>query len=323
MSMLDEARSLLDSSEPQQCIDLLLSTSIDSSQELSIFQLLGEAYLDLGDPQNAYQQFTKAAKLDPQGVVGGIEKFLWLGQITGGQDGLKWFEKGAMGLREEMSKHGSNLNSLSKKKLIESLCSMIEIWMTDLCMEPEAESSCEKLITEALMVDDALAEPWSVLGSIRISQQRNDDAKEALRRSWEIFEMDSELGIDDVPSLTRLAQNMTEMDMLELVLDVTKRIQTIDDQVVEAYYLNGFSHFQLYKRLSERNSDSRKIARHAAGARDAFTLIYELIPQGEDEEMDANVKEMIGALPEVSADDYTDSSDEELIDEEVDFSDDD
>lgn len=54
-------------------------------------------------------------------------------------------------------------------------------------MEPEAEQSCENLIADAMLVDPENPETWSVMGSIRISQQRNDDARSALVRSWDLY----------------------------------------------------------------------------------------------------------------------------------------
>ena len=62
--------------------------------------------------------------------------------------------------------------------------------MTDLCMEPEAESKCNELIDYSLQLDDNNnPESYSLLSSIRISQQRTQEAIEALLKSWELFKL--------------------------------------------------------------------------------------------------------------------------------------
>lgn len=50
-------------------------------------------------------------------------------------------------------------------------------------LEPDAEEKCERYVTEALFVVPDSAEALQTLASIRISQNRIDDAKAALERS--------------------------------------------------------------------------------------------------------------------------------------------
>jgi len=55
---------------------------------------------------------------------------------------------------------------------------------TRLSFEPEAEKTCEDLIAEALRIDPNNAEALQMLASVRMSQQRPDDAKDCLEKSW-------------------------------------------------------------------------------------------------------------------------------------------
>ncbi|ANB13814.1 hypothetical protein AWJ20_4761 [Sugiyamaella lignohabitans] len=344
MDTVQQARKLLESSEAAKCLELALPVLDSQSSDdvkLEALHLIGEAYLENGDPKNAFECFSKCAELDPDGSKGGMEKFLWLGQLSGGEPGLKWFEKGLHGLRNALTEVNNKAASSSKvngdndlqmqfqvkllhKKINEALCGMIEVWMTDLCMEPEAESQCEKLIAEALLLDEEIPESWSMLGSIRISQQRNDDAREALERSWQLFQAVGDGSIDELPSLIRLAQNMMEMGQHQYVLDVTKRIHVMDDQVVDSFYLNGLAHNELYKEIRDgpdAESKSRIAARHIAGARDAWTLLLNLTNTGDvevDDELVSSVQELLTTLPEVGDDDFSSSSEEEDEDMEDD-----
>jgi thioredoxin-like negative regulator of GroEL len=50
--------------------------------------------------------------------------------------------------------------------------------------DPAAESNCEELLKTALQVDPENAEALQMLASVRMSQQRPDEAKEILEKAW-------------------------------------------------------------------------------------------------------------------------------------------
>jgi tetratricopeptide (TPR) repeat protein len=313
---LDKAKGLLHASQPQECINLLLPKAEQDPNNVLILQTLGEAYVEIGEPANAYALFEKSAELDGEGKQGGFEKFLWLGQLNGDRIGLGWYEIGLNGLREQYS-HASQEEDIAflKKKISQGLCGMIEIWMTDLCMEPEAESTCDKLITEALMVDDTEAENWSVLGSIRISQQRNHDATDALSKSF-MFYNSRHLSNDEVPALIRLCQNMLEMQLLENTVALTLKTIRLDDNIIEVYYLNGLAHFGLFEQFKNQG-DQDNMYRNGSKASDSFNLILSMMeddPENKDEELAENVNGMlasIGEIPEGYSDDEDDDNQED------------
>lgn len=221
-------------------------------------------------------------------------------------------------------------------------------------MEPEAEKTCESLITEAMLIDECNPESWSVLGSIRISQQRNEDAKNELSKSWDLYHQqlenslmsaNSDQIIDKntqlllqeqqqqlIPSLIRLAQNSFEVELFKNVVEITAEIQKLDDQVAESYYLHGLSRFELYKRVlestnnerdaEEKNKLVREANKHAIRAKYAWETLLKLAeeePELVDPELAPAVQENLKQLPEVGPDDYdsSDDEDEENIDSSI------
>jgi Tfp pilus assembly protein PilF len=50
--------------------------------------------------------------------------------------------------------------------------------------DPAAESNCEELLKSALQVDPENTEALQTLASVRMSQQRPDEAKEILEKGW-------------------------------------------------------------------------------------------------------------------------------------------
>lgn len=238
---------------------------LDDEATLPALNLLGEINVEIGDIEAARDYFLRAAQIDEDGEVseeygGGAEKFLWLAQLSeeGGSDSVGWFEKGAMALRLQI-KELSDSNSLIKlkreelemvqilmdekrRKLAAVLCSVVEVYMTDLSWEEDAEQKCEALVTEATMVAPGFAEPWQTLASVRISQERIDDARAALKRSMELWrELPPEdEAVPDFATRVSLARLLMESEMEDEAIEVLERLVNEDDTSVEVWYLGGW-----------------------------------------------------------------------------------
>lgn len=210
----------------------------------------------------------------PESQGGGAEKFLWLAQLCeeGGRESVEWFEHGCDALRrqiaslEELISESSSTSDGAeteakvkavekKRKLAEALCGIVEIYMTDLSLESDAESQCERLITEALSVAPDAPEPLQTLASVRISQSRTVEAKEALAKSialWKDIDVDidgadqavdADSKIPDFSTRISLVRLLMEVSMLEEALMVLDRLVSEDDQSIEAWYLGGWCLF--------------------------------------------------------------------------------
>jgi Tfp pilus assembly protein PilF len=62
--------------------------------------------------------------------------------------------------------------------------------------DPAAESNCEGLLKSALQVDPENTEALQTLASVRMSQQRPDEAKEILEKAWVSWK-DLDAGVSD------------------------------------------------------------------------------------------------------------------------------
>ena len=50
--------------------------------------------------------------------------------------------------------------------------------------DPEAENTCERLINFALQIDERNVEALQTLASVRLSQQKPDEARQCLEKAW-------------------------------------------------------------------------------------------------------------------------------------------
>ncbi|SPQ18975.1 773709e9-f197-4a41-bbfa-d3f107a1833a [Thermothielavioides terrestris] len=240
--------------------------------------LLGQIHVELGEIGAAREFFLAAVKVDedgslPDDVGGGPEKFLWLAQLSeeGGHDSVSWFERGAAALRAQIQTLTESLDSRpltrdaqeaviaeKRKRLAETLCAVVEVYMTDLSWEEDAEQRCEALITEATMLAPESAETWQTVANVRISQTRTEEAREALKRSlglWTHLEPEDP-AVPPFPSRVSLVRLLIEVDMEEQAMAVTERLIAEDDRSVEVLYLGGYARYLRGEKLKNKDQAS-------------------------------------------------------------------
>ncbi|KAH8591666.1 hypothetical protein B0O99DRAFT_654332 [Bisporella sp. PMI_857] len=251
---------LLDSVAPAKRALAQLNDSFPEA--LPALNLLGEIHVELGEIDAAREYFSRAAIIDEdcdigEELGGGAEKFLWLAQLSeeGGQDSVDWYERGATSLRIQIQAlldrkiqdtESQTLLEEKRRKLAIALCSVVEVYMTDLSWEEDAEQKCEALVTEATMVAPGYAEPLQTLANVRISQDRLEEAKSALNGSldiWKDLEPDDQK-VPDFPTRVSLARLLLEAGMDGEAIEVLERLVGEDDSSVEVWYLGGWG---LYK----------------------------------------------------------------------------
>lgn len=251
------AKALKDAQNLWNCVQTRSIT-----EQLPALNLLGEISVELGDVDSARNYFTQAVNLDPDGAIpetsgGGAEKFLWLAQLSeeGGKESVQWFEKGAKALQAEITALDNGTITIldeeafmlmrveKKRKLANALCGIVEVYMTDLSWEDDAETRCETLVTQAMSVEDEPSpEVLQTLASVRLSQERKEDARAALTQSlahWKDHDPEG-LAVPDFPTRISLSRLLMEAGMEEDAMHVVQRLITDDDQSVEAWYLGGW-----------------------------------------------------------------------------------
>ena len=318
-NLLAEASCLL-SSSPPEALRLALralnalksSSSTPSTALLQPLKLLAHIQLELGDGDAAREYFLQAVTLDPEGKVpeaegGGAEKFLWLAQLSeeGGEDSVQWFEQGCAVLRRQIEKLEHDILQLpsaeqvkasindKKRKLASALCGIVEIYMTDLSLEPDAESQCDTLIAEALAVAPNSPEPLQTLASVRISQQRIEEAKEALVASVDVWKDADTENVPDFPTRISLSRLLMEVSMLDEARVVLERLVGEDDQSVEAWYLGGWCAYLAAETGQQKNREE-SLRNGREWLRESLRL-YEVL-EYEDERLREHAMELVGDL---------------------------
>ncbi|GAD99372.1 TPR domain protein [Paecilomyces variotii No. 5] len=338
-TLLDQATVLLQTGHAEAALPLveraLNLVPADSPNALSALNLIAEVNVELGEIDTARQYFQRAVDIDPEGKIpesqgGGAEKFLWLAQLSeeGGKDSVRWYERGVSALRQiiqslEQSGKAEDLALAEEKKLklANALCAVVEIYMTDLSWEEDAETRCESLITEALLVAPEAPECLQTLASVRISQLRVDDARAALSRSlgyWKDLAPEDPK-VPDFPTRISLSRLLMEVQMELEALEVLERLILEDDHSVEAWYLGGWClHLLAEKEQPPAPADSEESPaerRHASLVASREWLkqslkLYSLLDY-EDVRLKEHALELVEELNKELGEDMDDESDTE------------
>ncbi|KZZ96032.1 Tetratricopeptide-like helical [Moelleriella libera RCEF 2490] len=343
-SILNDADTQFEVGKLDEAITLasraLEETGPGGDFELRALTLLGTLLVEVGEVDEGRSYLEKAVALDEDGMMdetvgGGPEKFLLLAQLSedGGHDSVRWFERGASILRQQiegLKAEVSHQTALEEKqqKLGGVLCAVAEVYMTDLSWEDDAEQRCETLITEAMMIAPKSPETWQTVANVRISQQRTDEARQSLQRSLDLWQ-DLPPAHPDVPAFpTRigLARLLLETEMEEEALKVLERLVTDDDQSVEAWYLGGWCLYMSGEKLRSSSQDDEG-GDSAAEWKSTWSTARKWLVQClklyaaleyEDERLGDHAVELfqainqeLGAMPEGEEDDWEDSENEE------------
>lgn len=182
--------------------------------------------------------------------------------------------------------------------------------------EEDAETRCETLITEALLVAPDSPDCLQTLASVRISQTRIDDARAALARSLELWQdlAPEDSRIPDFPTRISLSRLLMEVQMEVQALQVLERLILEDDESVEAWYLGGWCLYLLAEKERENGQEGEE-KRHESMVASRGWLkqslkLYQKL-EYEDERLRDHALELVQELDQELGEDMEDESDDD------------
>jgi len=330
--LLAEAATLLEHSQPEQAlplvrealkrleadkaaysdVDILLQNAAQEKATFPTALTLGaDISSALGDVNTARAQYELAVQIDPNGALVSAEPYLQLAQLCeeGGRKSIEYFEKAVEVMKneievlnEQMEIEGTQqIVDMRRSNVADALCAMAEVYMTDLSWEDDAEQRCEQLVTEAVAIcPEALsAGVLQTLASIRISQERIEEAQRTLAQSlsiWREIPADTEdPARPDFATRVSLVRLLMEAEQEQDAMFVLEGLVKEDDQSVESWYLGGWCHLLISQkpRLAEDVSST-----NAQQAREWLANCLKLYRtlQYEDEPLRNHAEELVREL---------------------------
>lgn len=270
--LVERAETLVEQLQPDAALEFYRRALSLAPDDTSVMDAAAEVAFELGDEATARQLFERSVALAPEASAA---KWMYLAQMQDGMEARGSYERGVVIMRREerdlaaalsgsaaaaaaAAEGGAGVDAimgdvcgqradlaaqlrLVQRHIASALCSISELFMTDLCMEDGAEQECEKYLQEAVAVDSTGAEPLQALANMRVSQGRNADAVECMTRVAHILE---ELEDEELPPPT--FRVVTAKLLIELAMDadavnVLDCLLAEDDTNVEVLYLYGFA----------------------------------------------------------------------------------
>lgn len=254
---------------------------------LTVLDMLGNICAELGDMDKAKQIFIKEVEISPEE---GHSKYMYLGQIHTGAEAVQYFSKGIEVMLQAIDKQAQEVNSIgaaalpsedpvTAKDVSVALCSIAEIFFTDLCMEEGAAERCKEAIEKALHYDQNNPEALQLMASYLFSIEKPEEGRNYLIKcvsSWlpsrqkeeessvcsgRTDEEEEKVQSNVPPYETRIttAKLLIEVEEFEMATDVLEGLIEEDDEVVQVWYLLGWVYYlQLDKTGATEDSESLK-----------------------------------------------------------------
>ncbi|KAI1309506.1 hypothetical protein EDD11_004092 [Mortierella claussenii] len=306
------------SMEPQNVVALEAAGSIEV--ELELFN-------------EAKEHFLECVKIQPNT---GYSKFMYLGQMSEQLEAISYFQQGVKLMMEERAKmpiditSGSEYLSLSSK-ISSALCAMTDIYLTDCCFEPNAESQCESYLAQAMQIEPVTPEVYQTMASVRLSQQRMDEAKAALAQGLTLW-----LGSDPTDENGPTPDYETRLALVKLLLEtalydeaftVLNGLIEENDQVPDTLYLFGWANYIAAEEVDPASPSAEEERREQMeNAREALNACVKLwhTTQSTDQPLLQHTQELLETItqaigPEVEQEEpeggeieYEDDEDEEM-----------
>lgn len=182
-------------------------------------------------------------------------KWMNLAQLQTGMEALASFQRGLEMLSNEKLKlENSNqseetiaiVNTLNSQ-ICSGLCSMVELYTTDCCDEPQAESECERLLAYALTVNPNSIEVNQTITNLRLIQQRVDDAKIYLLKTLELLSSSREdENRKEIPYAFRMEtmKMCYELEVFDHCADLAEDLLEENDEELQVWYFAGMAYLK-------------------------------------------------------------------------------
>ncbi|KAI8059129.1 hypothetical protein BC940DRAFT_314297 [Gongronella butleri] len=243
-----------------------------SPSDPQLLEWMGQVEIELEKFAEARDHLLAAIQATPERSA---TPYMYLGQLSVGKDAIEAFQKGVdLMMRDHAQITDNDEKAQHGNKIATALCSMTEIYLTDCCFEPEAEQKCEEYLQQAQQVDPENAEVFQLLASVRLSQQRGDEAAQVLQHSIQLWihKDASDATLPNYDSRLALVRLLMEVGDMQQTFTVLERLQKENDQVVDLWYLYGWAYFCLGE--DAQNPEERN--GHWEDARDCLQLALKL-----------------------------------------------
>ncbi|RXK38994.1 hypothetical protein M231_03724 [Tremella mesenterica] len=270
-TLIEKAHSLLAQSNFEVAIKILKKVIQLQPDNLEGRELLGVAELEGGDEDVGREHLLSLFPPHTPNPPQTHSPYLYLAQSAENpHEALGYYSTAAAMIENDLKE-----SQLSKEEEVEkrgmavtALVAMIEIWMSDLCFEDAAETNCDALISRAISISPNDPEVRLSLASIRMSQQRTEEAETVVMGLYD--EIKEKQPFDEslpaLPVRLNLTRQLLEHHLHLPALDIVQTIREEDSLNVEGAYLEGWALYLRGEALSSSRPQQPETSPHSLNA---------------------------------------------------------
>lgn len=239
-TLLANAKSLHEACQLEEAAEVYKST-LQIAQNLN--QIPAELLDSYGDLANILCDTQLAASLFKESIqrYPGVNtsKYFSLAQLSSGKEAFELYKAGINILSQNLDEDGS------RTQLATAYAAIAELHMSDLCDEEGAEEICENSLKAAIEADPSCIESYQALANLRLVRNRLDEARVAMNTVVETLEKAKADNLPSIEFILESMRNLIELQDFEAVLNVGDVGLGIDENNVEAIYMQAFAHCKL------------------------------------------------------------------------------
>ena len=266
----------------------------------NVIEVTGNVCAEQGELEKAKQYFLKAVKLEPD--TGHI-KYLYLGQISEGQEAVNYFSNAINILKLKLESILNNTKDAGEKQMQQRsintdisnvYCSLAEIYMTDCCMEEDAQKLCEYFCKQAIGTNDKNPDSYIVMCNFLLSSNDMVQAKESALKLYNLWRSLTESQQDNIPTAmsyecrVSLIKVLIEIEYFDKVYDIVDQLIEENEDDIRIWYYLGLAKYFLLQ--ADKNNDNPRFYLEKA---------LELFEKTgyKDDDMKTHIEEMLGSCP--------------------------
>ncbi|KAL7753339.1 hypothetical protein RI367_001114 [Sorochytrium milnesiophthora] len=265
--LLVQIHALTEQSDFEQAYRLAQRALELNPNHLPALEAAATLCLELANVSQAIEYLNRYYQLDQSNDA----IALYMGQIMEGAESVEWFRRAVALLEAKLSASpppGHDERVEVTRKLADALCSVAEVYMTDLCFEPDAPQVCTDVLQRAISFDPTYPLPHQTLTSVLISLSEPEKARDTLLHSISLWlssfqdylslisdparhteaqakRTDSQPYVPPFESRISCVRLCIELGQYRLALEVLGICVQEFDESVEVWYLFGWLYYLL------------------------------------------------------------------------------
>ncbi|KAJ1724825.1 hypothetical protein LPJ53_000961 [Coemansia erecta] len=243
-ALLAKTRGFMDDNKYEIAFKYVVKALEKEESNTQALLLAAIIQLESGEIDLAVNCLNRCVDISPDR---GFEKYMYLGQLSVELEAVKYFQLGIDAMQRDLSElpQDGEMAATLRRKMAEAYVAMTEIYLTDCCFEADAEKKCEQFLEQGAKIDPECPEIYQTIASVRLSQDRQDDARECLSKSmslWADKDMNDPTQIPSYENRLALVRLLLELGDREKALGILERLQKEDDENIDMWYLYGWTY---------------------------------------------------------------------------------